>query len=628
MNTFRALRLTCLAPEFALDESIEVSSDMFSLGCLIYAVHNKGVPPFQNRQNLHTYRKNVEKLTSISYNHLPGHLHDVMYRLLTRYPSGRMNASEFITSKYFDNVLVSTIRFLESFPEKSRHEKSDFLKGVVRVLPQFPNRILLRKILPSLLEECKESALLPFIIPNIFHIVNIMSIEEFQARVLPTLKPIFQVKEPPQNLITLLDKIDLLKEKTSAVVFKEDVMPLVYSALETNTPTIQEKALRTVPGIAETLDYVTVKNSLFPRVLTLFSHTTILSVKVNTLICFHSLMKTLDKFTIVEKVVPALKGIKTKEPAVMVASLAVYEEMGKVLDKEGIAEHILPQLWSMSMGPLLNLEQFKRFMKVIHDLGNLVEQQHSQHLQELKRIEDHTTSYTQNGSAPSTTTSTGDAAFDFERLVSGGSVPNGGKQIASDPFDALVGSSNSSRTDLIASSSPTPTVTTSHTRTATAPMKLTPSKPSFGAVSNVNGWLFDTSNTTSSAPTTPALGSTIMTPLSNKPTNSTSQLNPALRPLNNVPALAPPPLKPSSPFQSASSTPSFPNYNLQSMTPTTSSTPPPLFPQQQTNGANPPTAQSSFGLMQPLRPASSGGQLPSNLRKPNSTAFNDFDPLN
>lgn len=43
-------------------------------------------------------------------------------------------------------------------------------------------------------------------------------------------------------------------------------MPLVYAAIEAPTPVVQEKALRVVPGLAEALDYTTVKNSLFPRV--------------------------------------------------------------------------------------------------------------------------------------------------------------------------------------------------------------------------------------------------------------------------------------------------------------------------------------------------------------------------
>src|SRR6266540_2903071 len=71
---------------------------------------------------------------------------EVMFNLITRYPSQRMSAAEFQTSKYFDNVLVSTVKFFESFPEKTADDKANFMKGLIRILPQFPERVLVRKV--------------------------------------------------------------------------------------------------------------------------------------------------------------------------------------------------------------------------------------------------------------------------------------------------------------------------------------------------------------------------------------------------------------------------------------------------------------------------------------------------
>lgn len=41
-----------------------------------------------------------------------------------------------------------------------------------------------------------------------------------------------------------------------------------------------------------------------------------------------------SKFTLTEKLVPLLAKIKTKEPSVMIATLAVHEEMGKKCEIE------------------------------------------------------------------------------------------------------------------------------------------------------------------------------------------------------------------------------------------------------------------------------------------------------
>ncbi|CAG8713332.1 1326_t:CDS:2, partial [Racocetra fulgida] len=64
-----------MAPEFVLDESLEFANDMFALGCLIYTVHSHGRPPMENRNSIHNYRKNIERLSSTKYDHLPYHLH-------------------------------------------------------------------------------------------------------------------------------------------------------------------------------------------------------------------------------------------------------------------------------------------------------------------------------------------------------------------------------------------------------------------------------------------------------------------------------------------------------------------------------------------------------------------------
>ncbi|KAI8644817.1 kinase-like domain-containing protein [Parasitella parasitica] len=436
------INLDYAAPESVLDNNLCQANDMFSLGCLAYAVHNKGASILKTFNSFHTYERQIKTILSQSYSNIPTHLQDVIRSLLTRHPTQRMDPVSFQNSKYFDNLLVSTMKFLESFPEKTREEKGQFMKGLARVLGQFPERVLKRKILPALLEELKDNQLLPYTIPNIFVVTQKLSQEEFCDLVLPSLKPIFNVRDPPQNMIVLLEKLDVLQQKTPREVFRDEVMPLVYAALETPTTAVQEKALRIVPSLAESLDYAAVKSSLFPRVQTVFVQTTILSVKVSTLICFYSMIKVLDKFTVQEKLVPLLKNIKTKEPAVMLATLAVYDEVGKLADKEIIATEILPQLWRMSFGSLLNLEQFQKFMKTIRDLTNRVEEAHTRHLKEVKSLEEQTKSVnTPSISSPQLINQSNigaDSNISFENLVQGNEAINNHANSDDDMFGALV----------------------------------------------------------------------------------------------------------------------------------------------------------------------------------------------
>jgi SCY1-like protein 2 len=150
----------------------------------------------------------------------------------------------------------------------------------------------------------KDTHLLPYILPNVFAISAAISPSQFANLVLPSLKPLFVVKEPPQNMMTLLDNLTMLQSKTDKNVFRErksscfsylrfmldmllpfvEVLPLVYNALESDHAVVsfpflasvaywakclekvQERALKAVPGLCESIDYAEVQGVLFPRV--------------------------------------------------------------------------------------------------------------------------------------------------------------------------------------------------------------------------------------------------------------------------------------------------------------------------------------------------------------------------
>jgi SCY1-like protein 2 len=112
------------------------------------------------------------------------------------------------------------------------------MKGLAGVLNRFSESLQTRKILPSLLEEVcnphwlpyrllnllcqmKDTHLLPYILPNVFAISQALSPVQFATLVLPSLKPLFAVKEPPQNMLTLLDNLNMLQSKTEKNIFKD-----------------------------------------------------------------------------------------------------------------------------------------------------------------------------------------------------------------------------------------------------------------------------------------------------------------------------------------------------------------------------------------------------------------------
>ncbi|KAL2021251.1 hypothetical protein VTK56DRAFT_7330 [Thermocarpiscus australiensis] len=422
------LNLDYTSPDFVLDNNLTTSADMFSFGLLIISLYSSPhKSPLECRGSLSTYQRFFQSPQSIptsannflSSRPLPKDLvKHVLPRLITRRPAQRMTANEFQQSEFFNNIFVSTIRFLEEFPAKTPNQKSQFLRGLVKVLPSFPKSVMEKKLLPALLEEMKDKELISMILENVFKIIELLPSGKraFGDKVRPRLKEVFvanakqpQEKDPARDagLMVLIGKLSVIGDNCSGREFKDDLLPIFFFALESPTPTLVDAALRSLPTVLPLLDFSTIKNELFPVIATIFSKTSSLAIKVRGLQAFVTLCggsnepgdddgldgfgpqkkatssTALDKYTMQEKIVPLIKAIKTKEPAVMMAALKVLQVVGKVADADFVAMEILPVLWSMSLGPLLDLRQFKAFMELIKNLSSRVEEEQTKKLQEL-----------------------------------------------------------------------------------------------------------------------------------------------------------------------------------------------------------------------------------------------------
>jgi len=235
------LNLDYTSPDFAMDSNVSSAADLFSLGLIIVAIYNSPhVSPIESHSNLSTYKKILSSPSStpsqtnnfLASGAIPKDLaSNLLPRLITRRPAQRLNAREFQQSQYFDNILVSTIRFLESLPAKNPSEKSQFMRGLQRVLPEFPVSVLERKILGALLEELKDRDLLQPILQNAFAILQrIPSARRiFPERVIPRLKEIFptgsgkgQERDSKRDagLMVVLENMKVISENCSGMEFK------------------------------------------------------------------------------------------------------------------------------------------------------------------------------------------------------------------------------------------------------------------------------------------------------------------------------------------------------------------------------------------------------------------------
>ncbi|CAK5279381.1 unnamed protein product [Mycena citricolor] len=610
-----------MAPEYALDEQLITGSDMYSLGCTIYAVHCKGIPPFKNHGSLGGLRENAGRPPP-NMDSLDPDLQGLLRSLITRHPASRPTPTTLPSHGFFSSLPISTLNFLDrsNFTAKTREEKISFMKGLTNVLDKFSSGLRTRKILPSLLEEMKDTHLLPYILPNVFLIAQILSSAQFAALVLPSLKPLFAVKEPPQNMLTLLENLEMLQEKTEGSVFRTEVLPLVYNALESDHAVVQERALKAVPRLCESIDYAEVQGVLFPRVALVFTKTRVLTVKVATLETFLAMVGTLDQSSLTQKLVPLLSKIRTKEPAVTMATLAVQEAMGLKVDREAVATLVLPQLWAMSIGPLLSLNQFERFMGVIRKLSDRIEQEHKQFLRDSQRLEDRSSTGQTNGANGGGA----DGNVDFASLVAranGALKPDvtGGSATGTttatswddDPWASMLGEPNVATP----SSPPLAMNFPKHQTLQPPPPPASPFQPPKPSPLSMRA----SSSSFSTAPVIPRAApiSPPQQPSYNLSTTTKPNYNISLPSVAPVPAPAPapsysaPPLAFSSPPLTASPPPSFGFSN----TPMMAAASPPLM------GASSPMMGS--GLLAPSKPPVPTWTAP----KANNDGWADFDPL-
>ncbi|APA14839.1 hypothetical protein SS1G_06884 [Sclerotinia sclerotiorum 1980 UF-70] len=477
------INLDYCSPDFVLDSNLNVAADMFSLGLLIIALYNSPhTSPLESNNSISGYKRLFTSSSTIPSSSnsfmckksLPRDMTgEVLPRLITRRPAQRMTAKEFQQSAYFDNILISTIRFLDSLPAKTPNEKAQFMRGLLRVLPSFPKSVMEKKVLPALLEEMKDRELISLILQNIFKIIELLptSRRPFTEKIMPRLKEIFlnNPKPPTERdaakeagLMVLLEHIQVISVNCSGKEFKEDILPIVAISIDSPTHALVDAALRSLNVVLPLLDFSTIKNELFPVIASVFTKTSSLGIKVRGLEAFVVLCggsnnpassndgldgiggakkntsTPLDKYTMQEKIVPLIRAIKTKEPAVAVAALNVLRQIGTIADAEFVAMDILPILWNMSLGPLLNLQQFQSFMELIKSLSVRVESEQTKKLQELSGINggraNGTDDFMSFGAASAFPSALGsdDPEMDFERLVKGGI----GAPSSSNPLDS------------------------------------------------------------------------------------------------------------------------------------------------------------------------------------------------
>lgn len=391
--------LNYAAPEYILSRSCDLSSDMFSLGVLIYSIYNKGKPLFDCDNNMAAFKRNVEQMSrnnSTPLGSVPKELQEHVRSLLSITGTVRPDVHMMCKISFFENVAAMTLQYLDSLVQRDDMAKSQFFRGLYKVMSKLPKRVVIQRVLPQLCSEFSNHQMVPFALPNVLLIAEDCTSQEYVDLILPELKPVFKIQEPVQVVIIFLKKMDILLAKTPKDDVRDHVLPMVCKALEAPAEQLQEMVLSIIPSFSNMIEYSAMKNSIIPRIKNLILKTTSLSIRVNGLVCLGKMLEHLDKYAVLDDILPLMNQIPSREPPTLMAILGIFKQtmLHKKLgmDKDYLATKAIPFLFPLAVEPGLNLLQFGQYMKLINEMVKRVETEHRTKLEQLNKMQEQTKS--------------------------------------------------------------------------------------------------------------------------------------------------------------------------------------------------------------------------------------------
>ncbi|XP_046552388.1 SCY1-like protein 2 isoform X3 [Haliotis rubra] len=392
--------LDYLAPEYALTMMCSLASDMYSIGVLIYALFNNGKPLFECRTQLSTFKKNAEELRhfrSTLLGSIPDELRDYVKLLLNIEATVRPDPAQLSKVSFFEDVGTMTLQYMDTLFQRDNLQKSQFFKGLPKIAAKLPKRVNQQRILPALYKECVNPDMVPFVLPTVLLVAEQSTNREYLNNILPELIPLFKIHDPvqsPQTTYTIslifLQNMSLLLSKTPQQDIKTHILPMIYRALEVDNPQIQELCLNIVPTFAELIEYSSLKNVIVPRIKKLCQSTSTLTIRVNCLLCLGKLLEYMDRWYVLDEIIPFLPQIPSREPAVLMSILGIYKvtmvhaKLG--MTKDILANKVIPFLMPLCIDNNLNLSQFNAFVGTVREMFHKVESEQRTKLEQLDQM--------------------------------------------------------------------------------------------------------------------------------------------------------------------------------------------------------------------------------------------------
>eukprot|EP00357_Protocruzia_adherens_P036390 CAMPEP_0115017624 /NCGR_PEP_ID=MMETSP0216-20121206/28242_1 /TAXON_ID=223996 /ORGANISM="Protocruzia adherens, Strain Boccale" /LENGTH=554 /DNA_ID=CAMNT_0002388505 /DNA_START=77 /DNA_END=1737 /DNA_ORIENTATION=+ len=348
--------LVYTAPELTTKRQCSKSSDLFSLGSLLFTLfkfsenyskegmngeYNCVFNLYEHSSECHVNScRELQRINPRTFDFLPDGLRPNILGMLEYEPSRRMDINQFKNSAWFNDNFLKTLIFLERIDEKDETAKQQFLGGLAKIIKKFDSVVIINRILPRLLLIMQDEQLSTVILPSLIQILEIegcVSKSFFQENIWPPLKRLCSGKEiPAQALYIIVCNLDNLIDYLELEQLQDVIMPLMFKAYECEVPQLQEQILGKTPCFVKKVEYTFLKTKVLPRVLFCVSSTKNPSVRIKALFVLKDVLKLFDRTTVNESILPVLEKVKKVDssPEVCMHLLKIYESISESMGYE------------------------------------------------------------------------------------------------------------------------------------------------------------------------------------------------------------------------------------------------------------------------------------------------------
>ena len=364
------------APEVIYDRKAFYTSDVFSIGLIIYSLLkiHKGDSDRDmiqiNSNSVESYKVSFSRVES-KLNQLKFEQDDnsVIIRALTRDHSFRPGIKELMEHQWFNDPKLKALCFVENLAANDMSKNIEFLQKFPKIVGMFENKLIIKRFLPCLLSALRNESLINACLPCIFSICEIDNLKiSFSGDVWPKLKDLFQMKSmPAASIYFLLTKVQFIAEHISNSEFSGHFLNIICKALDCNVVKIQTVVIQNLKIITKKIDSLAFKNQIYPRMIQIILSTNSVTFKIEILNALKVLYTLLDQNIINDSLLSNVEKIRKSDNSsqVCMVILGLYEEIAKIVNIESIANKILPNLIGILVNGQISKGNFEITMKLV-----------------------------------------------------------------------------------------------------------------------------------------------------------------------------------------------------------------------------------------------------------------------